>query len=304
MNKAKVEQPQKGIDGLRVSTGMLIAGAVVLFVFSGYMWNNFIRGSDKNIMWDSLSNALSTTGVEVVADDSDDLAVRRVTIKLDLKDDLSAEARSEFKDENTNSIIKTVSSTEKDYLFYEKNENKDQPRLREFEGTWVDISAEGQAESKSLADQLTNGSLILMANLSSGDRQALIRQMREDNTYTVLGTRGTVEVAGRTATVFKVKINSLGFNNALRKYFESIGLSQAATQIENTASGDLEPEVEIAIDTKKREVVATGFPALDATGAREYYNWGSVFEFEFPDESINAEELQNRIDSIYTPTTN
>jgi hypothetical protein len=302
MKKAKIEQPTWSIDGLKISTWMLVSGALILFIFSGYMWNRYIRGSEESIFWDSMSHALSTSGVEVVADDTEGSNTRKLTIKLDLQDDLSAEARSEYKDDSTNSIIKTVSTKDKDYLYYEKNENSEQPKLKEFEGTWVDISAEGQTESKSLADQLTNGSLILIGNLSSGDRRALVKMMQTDKAFTVLGTRGTVEIAGKSARVYKIRINSVGYNKALKTYLENIGLSEAASQIGDSAASGLEPEVEIAIDPTKRQVVATGFPILDSIGAREYYNWDTNYTFEFPSESINAEELQQRVDALYTPT--
>jgi hypothetical protein len=305
MSKPKIAEPTVSVDGLRVSTIMLLAGALILFVFSGYMWNRFILSSDKRIFWDAIGNSLSADGVQIVADDSTDGKLLKATILLDTSGDISVEARSEYKDEIADSVIKTVSTKEKDYLFYEKNSNTAQPRLKEFEGTWVDISAPDQTESKTLADQFTNGALILTGNLTSSDRKTLVRQMQADEVYTVVKYIGTREIAGVESRVYKIRINSIGFNKSLKSYFKAIGLDQAAAQVgEESGEENLQPEVEIAVDSKRRNITATGYPTLDATGAREYSNWDKVYSFELPTSSISADELQKKLDTIYTPTTN
>jgi hypothetical protein len=63
----------------------------------------------------------------------------------------------------------------------------------------------------------------------------------------------------------------------------------------------LEPIVEISVDVKARRIWATGYPNVSSTGAREYSEWGSTYDFEIPTNAITGEELQNKIDSIYTP---
>lgn len=304
MSKPKIAEPTVSVDGLRVSTIMLSVSAMILFVFSGYMWNRFILGSDNRVFWDSISNSLSTDGVQIVADDSVDNKVLKVTIRLDTYGDLGAEARSEYKDAEADSIIRTVSTKQKDYLYYEKNENTTQPRLKEFEGTWVDIGVADQTESKTLADQFTNGSLILVGNLAATDRKALVKQMQNDSVYTIVGYEGSRQIGGEDASVFRVKINSIGFNISLKKYLNSLGLTEAASQIGETSAEGLQPEVEIAVNKRDRRVVATGYPTLDSIGAREYSDWGTTYTIELPTQSITADELQKKLDTIYTPTTN
>ncbi len=293
---------KKKVDGLTVSTLLLLVGAVVLFIFSVYMWQKFVANSDKRVVWSAVESALSTDGVQVVVDDSTGETLQRATTKLDFSGDLSAETRSEYKDGAIDTVIKTVSTKTKDYLFYERNNNTKNPGLKDLEGVWVDISTEGQTESKTLADTFTNGALVLAGNMPSADRKKLIKQMKTDKLYTVLGVAKTDKSNGNEIRTYKVKLDSIAFNKALKSYFSALGLDEASSQVQLEGSDSITPTIEIAIDMSTKKVAGTGYPDISSSGARTYAEWGTKFTFELPSSTISGEELQNRIDPIYTQT--
>lgn len=293
---------KKQIDGLRVSTVLLVAGAVVLFVFSSVMWRRFIAFSDTRVVWGAIENALSTKGVTIVTDDSDGSTIRKTTLIYNLDDNLSTEARTEFKDDTIDSIIKTVSTRDKDFLFYEKNNNANNSRSREFEGLWADISVSGQTESKTLSDNLTNGSLFFIGNIPTTDRQELVQEMRDQKLYTIDKLIRIEQIDGRQVRVYEIRINADAYNRLLVSYLEAIGLTQAASQVSANSSSGLMPVAEIAIDALSREIVATGYPTIGSEGDRTYSDWDTRSDIEVPESYITTEELQKKIDSIYTPT--
>lgn len=291
---------RKKVDGLRASTVLLLVSAGILFIFSLYMWQKYVVMSDRRVVWAAVENALSTDGVEFVVDDSSTDTIQRATTTLDFTGELSSQVRSEFKDGSIDSVIKTISTKDKDYLYYERNDNTKTPELKNLEGVWVDIGTEGQTESKTLADTFTNGSLLLAGNLSSSDRKKLVKQMHEDNLYTVKGVTKSERIDGREIRVYKVTISSLAYNKALKTYFTAIGLDQAASEVQLDGSSELNPEIEISVDIRSKTLVATGYPDISSTGAREYSGWGQKYSFELPTTTISGEELQKRTESLYT----
>lgn len=293
---------KKKVDGLAISTGLLIAGAVILFGFSWYMWQKFVYSSDNRVVWGAVEKALSTSGVEIVTDDSTDQNVQKVTFKLDFNGDIGAETRTEYKNETIDSVIKTVSTIDKDYLYYERNNNSQYPGLKVLEGQWVDIGIEGQTESKTLADTLTNGSLILSGNMPSSDRKKLIKDMRSEKLYTVIGLSSISDLNGKEVRTYKVKINSVAFSRALATYFKAMGLDQASSEVQQNGDAGLNPVVEMTIEPASRRFIATGYPLIGSVGSRDYSNWGSDYEFEVPNTYISSTELQKKTESIYTPT--
>lgn len=289
------------IDGLKFSTYILYLASAILLIFSVYMWNRFVAGSDGRVFWRAIDKALSSEGVQVTIDDSNDELTQRVVVTLDSAGDLSAEARNEIVSSTNNSIIRTLSSKSKDYLYYEKNDNSQIPALKELEGTWVDISLEGQTESKTLADQFTSASVIFTGNLSTSDRKSFVRMLQDDQVYSIQAVRGSEKVFGESARIYSIQISSVGFNKALQRYLELIDLPTAASQVDAlNATNELKPEVLIAVSESTGEVVATGYPNFDSIGARQYTGWGRTYEFDFPDSAISSLELQERIDAIYT----
>lgn len=287
-------------DGLKISTWVLVISAVTLFIFSSVMWRRFVFLSDKRVFWGAIDKALSVEGVAVSIDDSSETVIRETTLTQDFSNDLSSESRTVFKDDTIDSIIRTVSTKTNDYLYYEKNQNTKNPKLSDFEGIWVDIGAPEQSESKTLSDNLTNGSLILIGNLTSSDRKRLLGTMRDDNLYTVQGVVRTEQKNGKEVRVYRVEINTVAYNKALKSYLSIIGLDQASAQVIVDDQGAPAPVVEVMIEPISRTIFASGYPELSSEGAREYTKWDVRNDFELPTSFITSDELQKRLDTVYT----
>lgn len=292
----------KQIDGIVVSTWLLLVAGVLLYAFSGYVWYQNIYLNQDRVFWSAIDGALTTSGVVKEIDYSTDQTTQTQKIMLNFTPTLSSEGGQVFKNQNgQETVSESIAFPKSDFARFASIVNPETPKLKALEGIWANTSGPEGSESKILADHLTNGALILVGNLPKTKRDKLVNMMRDTKMYEVIGVSGKKEYSGKTANVYTVRIKVDSYNTVLTSYFQMIGMPGFAEQVSQSSEDTTDPIIEIAINPSNRQIYEAGYPKVGQAGTEKYSLWGFARQPVAPEESVTATELQKRLDEAYTP---
>jgi hypothetical protein len=291
---------KKSLDGLRVSAWVLLLSSLVIVGFSVYSWWRFLYLSDSRVFWGAIDQSLQTKGVTktVRSEDETGLRIERSSIGFS---PLSSQGYSESRTLNGEvSVSESIALFDRDFARYIEIRPRDGVESFDtslLQGVWAETTYPSLRESKTLADQITNGLLVFTGNMNAADRSEFVSQLRDTQVFTPTYVRDEV-ISGKKTQVYMTSVRVSAYNTALKSYLEKIGLKDTATQVGEGGDGAENPSFEIAIEPISRQIVKSGIPSLSSPASTTYTNWGVTRQLEAPQEYISVDELQSRIQSL------
>ena len=291
----------KQLDGLKVSSILLVASGLLIFIISGLMWHNYVYMGDRRIFWDALNNALSSQGVRKTIDLGSGGDIQKQVIDFVFSPSIQSRGVVTIKNADSEAISEVLVFDNEDYARYVTLTNPEPSALSEIVGQWAQTRSSRDIDSQSLGQQLANGPLVLVGNFNAQKRAELVDTIQSTNAYQLIGKSGTVTVNGKNLIVFKVQIEPNAYNVVLAKYVSMLGLSDTAAQISGSvsASSSTLPVIEIAIDPVARDVVQAGYPSIGQMGTETYELWGVAAKLQKPDSYLTIEQMQEKLNAIY-----
>ena len=291
----------KQLDGLRVGALILAVMGVLLHAISGIMWYRYVYMDEDRVFWSAIENSLSTKGVQKVINTSKGDVEQVQTVNLYFSPTIKSQSLVTYTDSaDKKTSTEMVADFSSDYARYASLETY--TNTEGILGVWAKTSQETTKESQVLLSQLASGALVFVGNLSSGQRDELIELMKSTSMYEVIGKSGTNQYGNKTADVYKVRINLEGYNAVLSRYLTMLGFTEAAASVVQADSETTVPIFELAIDAKTRTIFEAGFPEIGSIGGEQFNNWGVTRAVDIPVDTITVDELQKRLETIYTAT--
>lgn len=289
---------RKQFNGILISTWLLLVAAVSLFVMSAVLWSSYTKNNHDRIFWSAIDDALQTRGVTRTISYESDSSYQQLRTQLSFVPQLAGYVMQEFKSDNgDNSIREAVAFRSADYSVLTKVESSEGNKYKNIEGVWAQTSDPEETESLVMADALSNGPLLLAANLSSSSREKLLDLMRTRKMYELVGLVRSEIRDGKPVNIYKVKLGAAGYGEVMAEYLGMLGMSKAAAAFGNDGSVQT-LFVEYAINTRSGMVVEAGYPEVGKSNSEFYSAWGVAKNVERPTQFLSRMEYEAEIQKL------
>jgi len=297
-------------DTLWTPARLLTIGGVLLLTFSGWLWWTQVHQNPYNVYWGMLSNSLNTSSVtrHVVRSGNGAQFDQQVTVTYGA--DSSAHAITTIKQGNGVVETETVSTTENDYVRYNKlsteQKNKQGKTINTSAvlGKWATAQAVNSSDpraSQALFVQtslgLLGGNIVPIANLTAEDRNKLLEYLHKnvvfDTSYTDVAKRSQ---NGRPIYTFTLNIQPVAYAGFQKAFAQVMGFKVLDTLEPNDYQGQKATQIKIDVDAWSHTLVTVDYG--NQSVKETYSSYGVNAPVEIPKSTISAQKLQELFGEI------
>lgn len=280
---------------------MLLVASFVVFSMSGIMWYREVYLSKDRVFWGAIENALRVNGVRRTADYSTESATQTLTVHAGYSPTLTARGLSTYIDEpkGVETVNESYATRTSEYARFVTVTDPQTPELKAIEGVWADTLAVDAKESKTIADQLTNTTIILTGQFGDERGQDLVELMKTKKLYEPIAVVRQASYSGKTVDIYQVRMNIDAYNSVLSTYLGMLGLPNASNEVDTASTGEEPIIIEVAIDPRTRTIYGAGYPSVESVGAETYDLWGVAPPFDPPTEILSQVQLEERLREVY-----
>lgn len=276
---------------------IFIMSALLLIVSVSLWWFLvYNRPDPSKLFWSMLEKSLATESVTIESSQEQQGTEVRQVARYQLGARSLAHSATVITQEGTAVKSEMVATPLTDYTRYTQIETAS----RGANGKPLDFSkllntwSKGQEGAGELFNQALFDNVVLHANLTAGQREKLIHQMRTDQVYEIEGkpTKRVNKDTGRHEYVYKVKVQYIPYVRLLKQFANQVGLHNFDDIDPNSYSGTPPFETILAIDVRSRHL--TSVEQTNGQQPQKYGGYGIPVRIDIPKQAISEDELKAR----------
>lgn len=296
--KPKLQKPKLT---LKHALGLLVLGAALLFILSGWIWYKSILTDPTRAMNDMLANSLQTRSVtKVVKPDPSGQNQVTQSIRLNYVPGPMAQTLTEIvqpgRDKDNVVVTETIGTKNADFVRYKKIEIAGKTNnLDGIVNVWAAQKTDPQSGAQPTFLNEASLAVVPFANLNSADTDKILKVMQEQNTYKYTSVKTTWKKF-RPTMVYQVSLRPSSLIEVLKTYSEVTGIGDPSqlNPADYANAGNL--SLEISVDALSRQLTAINY---SSTGRTETYSGYGLKSFVvLPKQTITVQELQSRTQSL------
>jgi hypothetical protein len=290
-------------------------GGVLLLLVSGYLWWSRVYLSPQRVFWSMVSNSLSTKGVtmEMTQASGDNKLTQYVQMELGTTN--KAHSLTSLKQGNTEVKTEVIGTPSADYTRYrsiktdQKNSQGKPLDVSKVLGIWSKSDDTQQTDTQSSGHQLFAQSVlgiglpvgsvpVPIGEVSAGQRNALLREMKSENVYNVSFKSKDVKKErknGKLVYTYDAKIQTILYVRIMKEFAKDLGLHELDSVDPNSYQSAAPLSVKLTVDAYSRELVGVdsgqGF-------TQSYTGYGLPLNVEVPKNPISTQQLQDLLGQL------
>jgi hypothetical protein len=277
-----------------------------LFGLSGFMWWQKVYLGPERTFWAMLDSSLNTPSITRQVVQSGPETSLTQTTRLNFGNQANIHAitilRQASPDGDTAVTTETIESKDKSFVRYisvltpEKKFDGSPLDLSSIENVWTKQPSQPLSASHPFIKEVFFGG-VLFGNLQPHDRRELLAFAKEKNIYQIDFNDVTSEKSGLSKVyVYKTKIDPEKYVTLVREYAKRAGLQDLEGLDPALYQGSQPFELEIRVRASTRQLQEINFTL---EGRKELYaGHGVIDTFTFPENALEPEELQRRLENI------
>ena len=272
-----------------------------MLIGAGILWwtSVYNRPSAEQLFWGMLNQSLKTQSVTIESDQQKDNGVLMHTVlRYQLGGTNRAQSLVTYTQGATEVRDESLSTPTADYVQYVSiktdSTGKDGKPL-DFSRVlhvWAKQDGEAQGFSQALFDNI-----VLHADLTPGQRNQLLNQMRTENVYELVGkpTKRTNAQTGRLEYVYNVKVQGIPYMHLVKVFAQQVGMHTYDNMDPNLYSGQRSFTATLVVDVRSRHLVSV---EDNGQAVQSYSGFGIPVTVPIPSHPIPQTELQKRFGSL------
>jgi hypothetical protein len=294
------------MDNQRLVTVWAFAIGLLIFLGGLWCWYQYVHRNTYNVFWDSIDNNLDIYGVTRTVDQEANGSSVQQKLQVSLGQDNIARSITTIKQPTqggeTTVITETIGTPGDNFTRYTDIKSPAPVDTSKVRNVWSrEKLAAGAGQNQSVfAEGLFSS--IPFANLTQPQRQELVTFMKDQKVYEV-DYRGakTVERAGKQGFEYTVQVNLQAYIETLKKIDTMMGLKQLESVDPAQYAGAEPAQLVIVNSIDGRQLLEVTYAG---TSRKETYSsYGARIIINIPDAKIQRAELEQQIQSIFTPVT-
>lgn len=286
----------------RQTMALLIVATVFLFGASGYYWYQNIFTNPDRVLSDMLDKSLQTATVQRQVNQSQGDSSLGQKVFVSFSPELLSQSDSELSEITTlgRTIVNTenIGTQDADFVRYTGIEVAGDRSGRDFSkitGTWG--KRESQPQSGQPASVLRDAlfTAVPFGNLNSSQRDELKDEIKRVNLYQYSEAKREF-VDGRSVITYKIDLDPYALVTVLAKYAEITGIEGGPELNPAMYEGAQKVPLSITVDLMSRHVSAIEFRG--SSRLEDYGAYNMYRSVELPKETIDVDELQNRLQQL------
>lgn len=299
IKKLTLRKPKK--PTYKQGLSLLVAGAVFLFILSGWVWWHSILLDPSRAMSDMLANSLQTRSVTKIVK-PDDSGQNQVTqaVRLNYVPGPMSHSLTEIiqpgRDKDNVVVTETIGTQNADFVRYKKIDiSGKNTGLENIVNVWASQASDEKTGAQPTFLNEASLAVVPFANLNSQDRDKILKIMREQNVYQYTGVKTTWHNF-RPTLVYQASIKPSSLIEALKTYAEITGIGDPAQLNPSDYASANNLNLEISIDALSRQLTAVNY--VGSGRAETYSGYGIKSFVVLPKQTISVQELQSRTQTL------
>jgi len=284
----------------------LYVGGALLVVAALVFWCIKMSTDPERVFWQTIERGLATRGVTVHSEQTSSGTNANQTIRYSLGAANLSHSVTTLSQEGTTVKNEMIGTSTVDYTRY-VDIKTDQKKA---DGSPIDPSkllgvwAKGQVGSNQFFSQAVFGASlpvggmgVPLANLQADARAKLVKQIRNDATYTADFSKTKKErVNGRLQYTYEVEVQPVAYVAMMKQFSSDVGLHGLDQVDPANYKGQKPFKLFITVDARAHQV--TRITAPDTGGEQTYSSYDVPVQADLPKNAITGAELQKLLSDL------
>jgi len=301
---------QERVEQLRENIWWWLLGSFVALLISGGLWFQLVYKDPQRVFESMLRGTMSVTGYtkETITEQGDtkNVEVRRLQFGTEPVSETTVTQQTA----NTTVKTETISTLDQQYVRFadiqteQKTPDGEDIDFSSVVGIWgKGQQAERAANGPFVGDAISGSDqytlVIPMGNLQAEDRPALLQYLLDNHVFVpTYGEMRRETVNGRQVYAYPVQLQMQTYVEYLKRFGQAMGAAEYVSGLDPSQYAGIAPQnVTMYVDPLSRQLVRFDY---NAGIARQdtFSSYGLMRTIEAPRETIDATELQQRINQV------